>query len=215
MLKPEQVADYLKQNPAFIDNHLELIGGPDAGDDSTPFHERQLNVLRERHAAQLAKYEQVVDSARNNRDLEKSLHGLSIALLGSPTRGQKAANQILCQHFNLAHARVVGPDQTREFIEDADEQSDDVALLRKRVAHGSSICDDRVATDLLRALFEKNDNEEEHGVASCAFIPLGDSDSVLVLGASEPERFQPGMGPIYLDRIGELIAAFLSVDGGD
>ena len=203
MLKPEDVADYLKQNPAFFDQHLDLLSGKSNGEEPTPFHERQLAVLQQRHDAQVARYEEVVESARNNQALESSLHNLTLSLLASSTRDSESASRILVERFDLEAATIIGSEG-----EDGNIQSDSSELLRQRVAHGSSICDDRVSNALLVELFGPGAD-----VGSCAFVPLSDGErgaGVLVLGASSPERFQPGMGPVYLDRIGQLIGAFLA-----
>jgi len=51
----------------------------------------------------------------------------------------------------------------------------------------------------------------EH-VRSVALVPLGESVvfGLLALGSEDPQRFFPGMGTLYLRRIGELCAAGVS-----
>jgi len=196
MLKPEDVATYLKQNPTFLDCYPDLL----AESEPTPFHDRQIAVLKDRQAIQSARYEEVVDSARNNLELEKLLHEFAIQLLQAGDREVEKGCSILTEHFGLTRSVVVDNERAT--------QSDALGLLTQRVAHGASICDDRVSSDLLETLFGA-----DHDVLSCAFVPLNHSGTpagVLVLGADAEDRFQPGMGAIYLDRIGELMAAFLS-----
>jgi len=204
-MKAEDVATYLKQNPDFFREHEEVLLELEANAEQQPFHQRQLEVLRQRHSAEQARYELVVDSARNNLALEQSLHEFSQQLLESGDKQTATAVAITEEIFGLA--------QTRIFRSGADgETAVDVESLVTRVSHGSSICDDRVSSDLLQQLFGHG-----HEVNSCAFVPLGiaakktgNFTGVMVLGASDVERFQPGMGAIYLDRMGELICAFLS-----
>lgn len=196
MLKPEDVAAYLKQNPAFLECYPDLLAEP----EPTPFHDRQIEVLKGRQAIQTARYEEVVDSARNNLELERLLHEFAQRLLRAADRSVDTGCAILTEHFSLSRSSVVDKEQAAG--------TDELGLLAQRVAHGSSICDDRVSTNLLEILFGA-----DHNIRSCAFVPLNNaaaSSGVLVLGAASVERFQPGMGAIFLDRIGELMAAFLS-----
>ena len=201
-MNSEEVANYLKENPDFFENHQEILADIETAAEQQPFHQRQLEVLRQRHSAEQARYQTVVDSARNNQALEQTLHGFARQLLKVQKRNAGTAAEIVQREFDL--------DQTRIFLS-AKEQNDcdlDLELLVKRVAHGSSICDDRVSSDLLLQLFGPS-----HTVKSCAFVPMGQntsSNGVMILGANEEDRFQPGMGAIYLDRIGELVYAFLS-----
>lgn len=204
-MKAEDVAAYLKQNPDFFMEHQEVLAELEVAAEQQPFHQRQLEVLRQRHSAEQAKYEMVVDSARNNQALEQTLHEFAQQLLGSGDKEKSTAITVTKKMFQLEWAKIFKPDEP-------EEQGVDVESLTKRVSHGSSICDDRVSTELLGQMFG-----DDHDVNSCAFIPLQITDQdrvqcigVMVLGAADATRFQPGMGPIYLDRMGDLIAAFLS-----
>ena len=212
-LSPEQVSSFLKQNPSFLQQHPDLFEALESDTNLPPFHQRQLEVLRERHSAEQAKYEMVVDSARNNQALEHTLHLFAQRLLAdhSNDRANRMAEleTAINQQFDL--------EQNRIFIAaDCEAQNSDgnldYSLIAPRVAHGGSICDDRVSGEQKQRMFG-----DDNAIQSCAFVPLPGSDDsimgVMVLGSNDDERFQPGMGAIYLDRIGELIAAFLRGGG--
>ena len=199
MTKSEEVAEYLRQNPAFFDEHQDVLAELQVGDDQQPFHQRQVQVLKQRHSAEQARYAMVVDSARNNQELELSLHQLAQKLLREANGSPEKAELIITDHFSLERVRV--------FV-DEKQSGEELELMKKRVLHGASVCDDRVSSQLLGALFGENNT-----VKSCAFIPLKcerHNVGVAVLGAVDGDRFQPGMGTIYLDRIGELVGSFLS-----
>ena len=199
MTKSEEVAEYLRQNPTFFDDHQDVLAELQIGGDQQPFHQRQVQVLRQRHSAEQARYEMVVDSARNNQELELSLHRLAQRLLREGQGKPEQAEVIITDHFSLRSVKVCVDDK---------QFGEEFGLIKKRVSHGASVCDDRVSSQLLEALFEENNKVE-----SCAFVPLKSEESnvgVLVLGAVDRDRFTPGMGTIYLDRIGELVGAFLS-----
>ncbi|MGI9316322.1 MAG: DUF484 family protein [bacterium] len=199
MTKSEEVAEYLRQNPAFFEEHQDVLADLQVGDTQLPFHQRQVQVLKQRHSAEQARYEMVVDSARNNQELELSLHQLAQKLLSEKQGSPGSAEAIIAAHFSLRHVKVCVDDS---------QFGEEFALMKKRVLHGASVCDDRVASQLLESLFGNQNNVE-----SCSFIPLQHNQKsigVVVLGSNERSRFQPGMGTIYLDRIGQLVGAFLS-----
>ena len=199
MTKSEEVAEYLRQNPAFFEEHQDVLAGLQVGDDQQPFHKRQVQVLKQRHSAEQARYAKVVDSARNNQELELSLHQLAQKLLREARGTPEKAQAIIADHFSLEHVKA---------CVDEKQSGEEFELTKKRVLHGASVCDDRVSSRLLGALFGENNT-----VKSCAFIPLKCEQNIVgiaVLGSVDRDRFQPGMGTIYLDRIGELVGAFLS-----
>lgn len=209
-LTSDDVSDYLRQNPEFFSQNPDLITDLEAEGTLPPFHERQLVILRQRHRAEQEKYRMVVDSARNNLALEQSLHQFArdLLLLRSDQSGrfQAPLERKIETSFELIRCRLLLLADVASGV----ENNDDYGLIAPRVAHGSSICDDRVSSTLLSKLFG-----EQNSIASCAFVPLADANNeadligVMVFGASEVNRFQPGMGAIYLDRIGQLAAAFL------
>jgi uncharacterized protein YigA (DUF484 family) len=49
-------------------------------------------------------------------------------------------------------------------------------------------------------------------IKSTALIPLGEKNpqGVLGLGTQDPHRFHPGMGTVYLTRLGELLTHSLA-----
>ncbi|MDH3639189.1 MAG: DUF484 family protein, partial [Gammaproteobacteria bacterium] len=89
---------------------------------------------------------------------------------------------------------------------DADEPR--YRKLYDRVAHGKSVCDDRLSKDLLEFLFLK----DAPRIGSCALIPIGGRKptGILALGADEVDRFHADLGTLYLDRLGEIVGAALA-----
>ena len=204
MITSEDVATYLNNNPDFFERHQEVLANLQLNGEQ-PFHQRQLDVLRQRHAQEQAKYQMVVDSARNNQALDKSLHEYAQRLLGYTEEPDILAAETLTKtHFSVGHVRICSQGQNHGALSDQD-----LTAVIQRVRHGNSVCDDRVSSKLLENLFGAN-----HHVRSCAFVPCkrmdADSSRVMVLGDADPARFAPGIGTIYLDRMGQLAAAFLS-----
>ena len=198
-MKSEDVAAYLKQNPTFFNEYGEMLADLDL-ENGAPFHQRQIEILRKRNDQEKERYEMVVESARNNQALERSVHEFACNLLTGKNADAESIVKQLVSGFDVDGARICLQGH-------GDLEAESLELLIQRVRHGSSVCDDRVSSALLISLFG-----EDSGIRSCAFVPL--SKGVLVMGARDADRFVPGMGPIYLDRIGELVSASLYSDAG-
>ena len=211
MINAAAVLDYLKQNPSFFQQHetiLVELGLMDR-DKSAPFIERQIEVLKTRESEQKAKLDMIVDSARSNLKLEDDFLEIVIRLLSidqSSGSAMDIVSSLLVKQFNVKKAVVLLQ------MENMDSRHAHYDEIRQRVTHKSSICDDRISSSLLQALF---DSEADH-VKSCAFIPLLFDDEikgVLVLGSSDRERFNPEMGVNFLDKLGLLVGAYLQGKG--
>ena len=207
MITTEDVLDYLRQNPAFFDDNEDILADLNlAGPENLgPFVEKQIEVLKNRENQQKAKFDLIVDSARSNLKLEDDFLEIAIRLLsegqiqGDP---EQIAAALLIRQFNVKEA---------VFIMDADHSGSQHPVyeeIKQRIAHKSSICDDRVSSSLLESIFDLN----AHGIRSCAFIPLVFNDritGVVVLGSVSQERFSPGMGVNFLDKLGMLVGSYL------
>jgi hypothetical protein len=207
MPTPEEVISYLEQHPDFLEKHETLLSQLVHGDTSasSPFTARQIQVLKERERRQNAKIDLIVDSARSNQKLEGELLEMAVYLLQEGQQAEdpsQAVTNMLVRQFNIRDAAVLidsGDIETRHGKYDE---------VRQRVAHRGSVCDDRLPSSLLETLFGENSPE----IKSCAFVPIqarGELTGILALASTERERFQPGMGVLFLDRIGCLIGAYL------
>ena len=199
-----EVADYLTSHPEFFEENpalletLELI----SVSRSSPFYERQIQVLKERQSLQKEKIELIIDGAKANQQLETGLHQVVLQLIanshnGSPSEGNLI--QIIKGQFNIDGISV--------FLDTNGQETEvDYTLLSQRVAHLSSVCDDRLSSSLLKSLFPEQD------IKSCAFVPIAEDKmlyGILVLGSTDRERFQPHFEVMFLDRLGAIASAYL------
>lgn len=206
-----EVAEYLKKHPQFFVQHQDLLMNMELPQQSgeMPFHERQVQALRERHDAQQARLDWMVDTARSNQDLAHELHHLAINLLA--LAGQKSPSDLAAlvqSRFEIEEVAIFMASQQQDYPPQMD-----YSLLCQRVAHCGSVCDDRISTQLSAQVFPQS-----AAMGSCAFIPLAHQQKiygVMVLGASERQRFQPSMGVLILDRLGQLLGAYLAVRNSD
>jgi uncharacterized protein YigA (DUF484 family) len=95
-LPEDAVADYLLANPDFFERHGNLLARlklPHHRDSAAiSLHERQLHVLREKHAALEGKLRELIENARANQVVVDRVHRLTLRLLGNrDARGVLAA----------------------------------------------------------------------------------------------------------------------------
>src|SRR5580693_2593557 len=86
----EAIASYLQRNPDFFERHQALLARlrlPHARGGSTiSLVERQIEVMRERHAALEAKLAELVRVARDNDAVAERFHRFARRLLRAPSR---------------------------------------------------------------------------------------------------------------------------------
>jgi len=215
MPKPNEVADYLARHTDFFAERGELLAAmrlPEAF--ATPFHERQAQALRERQT----RLDRMLETLKANQNLEQELHEFAVELLAADVADAEASPageavatgrpaELLAARFDLTAAAVFVGRQKNNF-----DPAVDYAALCSRVEHLGGACDDRVSSKLCAALFPDVAADTAAAIASCAFVPLARARQlrgVLVLGDADRARFQPGMGVLFLDRIGQLVSAYL------
>lgn len=219
MPNADEVADYLARHPDFFAERGALLATMRLPDEfATPFHERQAQALRERQT----RLDRMLETVKANQNLEQELHEFAVDLLASDCADADASPsdeaaaidrpaELLTTRFDLSAAAVFLDRQKTNF-----DPGVDYAALCSRVEHLGGACDDRVSAKLTAALFPAAEGAHDGAaaIASCAFVPLlragkRELRGVLVLGDADRARFQPGMGVLFIDRIGQLVSAYL------
>ena len=201
-MDPKDVAQFLKANPQFFDQHpqlLESIYVPHPhGGRAIPLSERQIVTLRDKVRVLEAKLGEFVQFGEDNDAIAEKVHRLSLALLG--TKDQATATQALQFHlredFSVPHVAL------RLWTDGAEAE-----LRDKAETMGAPQCGAAAGSPFLGWFGEA----AEH-VRSIALIPLGQTRTLglLALGSEDPQRFFAEMGTLYLRRIGELTAGALA-----
>ena len=230
MPKSREVADYLKAHPEFFAEYPDLLVAinQSAAADAVPahkrIHERQVQALRERNQRQQARFDQLLDTAHSNHDLDFGLHQIVIALLNPDdidAKDPSAPARLVKSRFDMDEVAIflsAKPPAKKSAQKDGHKTKQqtkqkpaaaqvDYEMLSQRVEHLGSVCDDRVSSQLGTALFP-----HAAAIASCAFVPITHQQKlygVMVLGSADRERFQPDMGVLILDRLGQLLGAYL------
>jgi uncharacterized protein len=214
----ESVARYLQHNPDFFERHQPLLSRlrlPHARSGSTiSLVERQVEVLREKHAATEGKLAEFVRVARSNDAVADRMHRFTRRLLraGSRERVLQSIEAGLRQDFDSFNSvlLLIGHEESS-----ADERflhvipPDDLRWksFETLFASGKPRCG-QVRDSQRELLF----GTEANDIGSVALVPLGEKGSLglLALGSNDRDRFHPGMSTEFLARLAELISDALT-----
>ncbi|MCM2328109.1 MAG: DUF484 family protein [Lysobacter sp.] len=213
MLTPEQVADFLRQNPGFFEQNVDLlvnlqIPHPHGG-RAVSIGERQLVAVREKTRLLEDKLRELIGFGEENDVLSGKVHRLACRLLEA--NGLDAALDTayldLLDHFAVPHVAVrlwgvaESDPETKEFGPVASEMRDFVAQMTAPCCGSHAVYESH-------AWF----GDAAPHLKSYALVALRRGEhcfGVLALASEDPQRFYPEMGTLYLERIGELLACAL------
>jgi uncharacterized protein YigA (DUF484 family) len=211
------VAEYLQTYPDFFERNTPLLTKlrlphlRDVG-ATVSLVERQVEVLRERNQSLERKLKELVDVARANDTLADRIHRLSQRLIRARTMLEtiNAVETSLREDFEAMHSVLVLfveqakalETQTGRFLRCADLTDGDIKSFESLLQSGKPRCG-QIRDAQRDYLFGKDSVE----IGSVALTPLGPKGElgILAIGASDAERFHPGMSTEFLLRIGELV----------
>lgn len=214
----ESVARYLQHNPDFFERHQPLLSRlrlPHARSGSTiSLVERQVEVLREKHASLEQKLADFVQVARSNDAIADRMHRFTRRLLraGSRDRALQSIEAGLRQDFDSFNSvlLLIGTETTHadeRFLRVLPQDDPRLKSFETLFASGKPRCG-QVRDSQRDLLFGAETND----IGSVALVPLGDKGSLglLALGSSDRDRFHPGMSTEFLGRLAELISDALT-----
>ena len=218
----ESIAVYLQHNPDFFERHqavLTRLRLPHARGGSTiSLIERQIEVLREKHAALEGKLAELVSVARANDAIADKLHRFTRRLLcaGSRTEAITQMEASLREDFDAFHAVLVliGAQvdlAPQRFVHAVQADNPNLKSFESLFTNGKPRCGQ--ARDSQREFLFGSDAKD---IGSVALVPLGEKGSLglLALGSTDHDRFHPGMSTEFLARMAELIADSLTASPG-
>ncbi len=213
----EQVSDYLKNNPAFFDTNPELVSELQLSHDSgntVSLIERQVQVLREQNRTLKTKFQNLIDVARENDQLNERLHKLTLEMIRSSSLNELItcmAQQLKDNfHADAFSTHIIGLDTavqsdcTAYAIQDEKKFGE---LFESLVKTKQPTCG-RFSDHQLNYLFPDSDSS----IKSAAIVPFGTPATVgvLAIGSNDGSRFHSTMGTIYLSQLAELFSSLLS-----
>ena len=219
----QAVSQYLQHHPDFFDRHPQLLTRlrlqhPRHG-TTVSLIERQVEVLREKHAALEQKLAEFVRVARSNDALADRIHRFTRRLLRTTSRAD-ALSQIeagLREDFDTYHTVLVLP-----LLPGALAAHDDPpgrVLRPVAVDNPSWRSFETLFSNARPRCGQVRDSQrdflfgsEAADIGSVALIPLTalSPPGLLALGSVDRDRFHPGMSTEFLARMAELIADSLS-----
>jgi len=214
----ESIALYLQRNPDFFERHqavLTRLRLPHARGGSTiSLVERQIEVLREKHAALEGKLAELVRVARGNDAIADKLHRFTRRLLraGSRTEAITQVEASLREDFDAFHSvlLLIGAQvdlAPQRFVHAVQADNPSLKSFESLFTSGKPRCGQ--ARDSQREFLFGSDAKD---IGSVALVPLGEKGSLglLALGSTDRDRFHPGMSTEFLARMAELIADSLA-----
>lgn len=210
----EAVLDFLKTHPEIFEEQAEFfhqveISHPYSG-RTISLAERQMINLREKNRLLEHRLGELLGVGESNDALGARMHQLTIALVGA-NRLDQMVNLVLkslAEDFGVPQARI------RLWGEGAANMGHEVctpvsAELVKEISGMNHPFTGSVRTGEVVAWFGGHDE----AIASMALVPLrfeGQTLGLLAMGSDDAERFVAGMGTLYIERLGDVIAAALS-----
>ena len=202
-MKPEAVAQYLRDNPYFFDDHIETLiqitlPHPHGG-RTISLSERQLVALRDKNKDLEKKLREMIVYAQENESLQHKVHEFVIALFGARDLEslQDMIPYMLRDIFAVPHV-VIHLWQTEPPSE---------AGLMFADTENQPICTHNSVEDTATWF-----GEQAAQLRSYAYITLhagSGTIGMLVLASEDKERFYPEMGTMFLQRIGEVVSSAL------
>ena len=210
LLTTEQVAEFLRQNPGFFENHVDVlmnlqIPHPHGG-RAVSIGERQLVAVREKSKLLEDKLRELIHFGEENDAVGEKVHRLSCRLIEA-TSLDAALDTLyldLLDHFAVPHVAVrlwrVAEEnpETKEFAPVAPEMREFVEKMAAPYCGNHAVYESQ-------AWF----GEAQAHLKSFSLMALrrdGFTFGVVALASEDPRRFYPEMGTLYLARIGELMS---------
>jgi uncharacterized protein YigA (DUF484 family) len=206
----DEVVRFLRENPAFFDEHAELLSEirvphPHGG-KAIALSDRLMLGLRDKNKALEGKLSELIEFGEENDVISEKVHRLSVAMMATRTLPSMLHETYynLREDFQVPHVALRvwrGAGDLAEFEAVSNELKAFAAELDQ------PFCGPNAGLEAAAWFGEAGPH-----VRSVAYMPLAELDQtfgMLALGSEDLLRFYPEMGTLYLKRIGELVAAGL------
>lgn len=206
VLTTDQVLQWLKRNPDLFQRHPELLDEiripHDAGTISLIEH--QVLRLQQENRRLKRQLEQLSGIAGQNERLMQRLHQLTLDLMDS------GEVRDFIERLSVRLGEDFKADRVRLHLVKADQSLHDLEAVRllpesrprwlNRLLDGSQPECGRLTRAKVKLLL----GDENEQIASAALIPVP-GQGVLAIGSTEPDRFYPDMGTLFLELLGSTI----------
>ena len=213
----EHVARYLRTHSDFFMHHADLIETlaiPHETGVAVSLVERQVELLRNKNKELDQKLHQLIKVAKDNEKVSHRLHAITLGLVSI-----RGFDETLSGIHDLMHADFPGTKVNLRLFDALPETT-----VKDCKAMGKSLQKSKLIQDLFSsrrrgvAFLTKRqieyvfDNEKEKKpIRSATAVALKKNDhlGVLFLGSTDANRFQNGMGTLFLGNLGEILGSKL------
>jgi len=212
----EIVSKYLRQNPDFLERQPALLKNLELSHASGPavsLIERQVQYLRQENEVLQQQHNQLIQIASDNEKLMSRLHQLTLELMSMgdlPSFFDLLSNALLSE-FNADILSIILFDLKIEAgpktpLVHTRRDDPELQQFQEYLDKGHSVCG------------RLNRNKRDHlfgaraqWVQSMVLVPMG-KDGMLAIGSSDPARFYPGMGTLFLDLLADVVTSRLALE---
>jgi len=210
------VSKYLRQNPDFLEREpslLKYIELSHASGSAVSLIEKQVQFLRGQNETLEQRLHQLIQVASDNEKLMSRLHRLTLNLMSMgdlPSFFDRLSDALLTEfkadilNITLFDLKIEAGPKTPMFHISRDDP--EMQQFQDHLEKGMSICG-RLNRNKRDYLF----GNRAQWVQSTALVPMG-NDGMLAIGSSDPARFYPGMGTLFLDLLAEVVTSRLALE---
>ena len=213
-LEAMDVAEYLRQHPRFLEHFPDVateLVMPRENGPAASLAAYQLEALRARNRELNDRLAELVAIAGDNEQLMVRVHTLTVGLLRDDNLPDvlKSFVGALNEDFHSDLVRVVlfrnGADLPQaDWLICVPEGKVALSAFTDFLTRGEPACG-RLAQTKLDRLFG-NDADKVH---SAALLKIG-NEGMLAIGSSDPNRFHPGIGTLFLKLIAQALDAAIA-----
>ena len=213
----QTMLDFLARSPDFFVRHAEVLENMSIRHGSggaVSLIERQVRVLRDNNERLNTRLEQLLDTARHNEARVKGINALAQSLIRCDSIGSVISGLISVLHseFSVEAVKLAlfsQPEHCDELGVITLNAEELPQMLKDFFRMGQIVCSG-MDDELSNYLFA--DHQE---LQSIALVPLDRVDclGVLALGSTEPDRFTPDMGKLFLEMTANLATVALRYHG--
>jgi len=210
------VSKFLSQNPDFLEREPALLKTLELHHASGPaisLIEKQVQYLRGQNESLEQRLHQLIQVASDNEKLMFRIHRLTLELMSMgdlPSFFDRLSEVLLIEfkadilNITLFDLKVeVGPKTPMFHIHHDDPE---MQQFQGHIEKGVSVCG-RLNRNKRDYLF----GSRAQWVQSTALVPMG-NDGMLAIGSSDPARFYPGMGTLFLDLLAQVVTSRLALE---
>jgi uncharacterized protein YigA (DUF484 family) len=212
----EIVANYLRRHPDFLSEFPDVLESLQLNHESgtaSSLIERQVGQLRKKNRELSQQLSRMMQVASENEQLMSRLHQLTLELTAIDDSGAffRHLERSLLEDFRADVLRIYLFDckfanLVNDEVHTVDRSDERLQQFQVHLEKSQTVCG-RFGESKLNFLF----GAKARWVQSTALVPLGEKgvDGIMAIGSSDPARFYPGMGTLFLDLLADVISSSL------